>query len=813
VIFKHAYRQLVLRPGHSAIVIAMLGLGIGAATAIFALFHQVLVQPLPVPDPARLVNVVRTGPEASLRGEAFSYPMFRDLETEQTAIAGIAAHSPFSANIAYGDGAFGVQGVFVSGGYFAVLGLRPALGRLVGPQDEPRVGESPVVVLSHELWQSRFGGDPGVVGRELRIDGQSLTVIGVAPAGFSGTRLGVRSGLDTPDARNFNWVFAFARLRDDVTVEQASAALDAVYRRVRTDIEAPRLSLPDDALRRFLSGRIALLPGARGQGSIAGAAQSLTLLLGVTLLVLLIVGVNVANLLLVRGAARAGEMAIRESMGASRARLLMQLLAETALPAVIGGALALPVAMTTLSAVKPILPHTLAEGLAMQIDSTAIAFAALSTVASALLFGLFPALRTSRTNPALAIKGYAPQTLGGQGAPRVRAALVTAQIAFSMVLLVLAGLFAESLNNVARIDLGMDVDSLVSFSVSPRLNGYDAERTAALYDRIERALAAEPGVTGVAAAAVPVIAGGNFEAGTQVEGLDNGGRPVVASFNIVGPAFFHTLGIPLRAGREFTAKDEVGAPRVAIVNERFARQFGLDGNAIGKRLGGSGPDALEIVGVVADAAYSDVKGEIPPEFFMPRGSSEEDIPFFSFLSASSTFYVRAGVDPDALLRTIPRVVAAVDPTLPVNKLVTMRRQAQESVFVDRLLTILSASFAALATLLAAIGLYGVMAYSVAARTRELGLRLALGAEPARLRSMVLKQVGWMTAIGLAIGLLAAIGSGRAAETLLFGLSGRDPLVLAGAAAVLAAVVLAASYGPARRASRIEPMEALRHERT
>jgi predicted permease len=559
-----------------------------------------------------------------------------------------------------------------------------------------------------------------------------------------------------------------------------------------------------------LQGQVQLQPGARGQGTIEGAAQSLALLLGVTLLVLLIVCVNVANLLLVRGATRAGEMAVRESMGASRAQLVAQLLAETAAPVAVGGVLSVAIAALTLSAVTRLLPMGLADALATEIGPLAASFVALASVAALLLCGLLPALRTARTNLALAMKGHALQALGGHGAGRIRGALVTTQIAFSMVLLVLAALFAQSLQNVARIELGIDIDSLVSFSVAPRQNGNSPERTAAIYDRIEQELAAQPGVMSVASAAVPLLGGSDFMWSLRVEGFENAGEQVESRFNVVGPAFFATLSIPLLAGREFTVADTTGAQLVAVVNERFARDYGLGRDALGKRIWFGGDDPLEIIGVVADAAYADVKAEVPAQLFVPR-SAPGGAGVFSMFGGSAYFYVRAGIDPDALLRTIPRVVASVDGTLPVANLVTMRRQAQDSVFLDRLVTILSASFAGLATVLAAVGLYGVLAYGVAQRTRELGLRLALGAAPANLRALVLRQIAVWAVIGIAIGGGAAIGFGRLAESLLYGLTAFDIRALVVAAVTLSLVILAAAYLPARRASQIAPMEALRHE--
>jgi predicted permease len=756
--------------------------------------------------------------------------MFRDLEAQQPVFTGIAAYNSLDANLSYEGGAFNVPAVVVSGSYFQVLNLQPALGRLIGPQDDPRIDESSVVVLSYQFWQSRFGGDPNIIGRTLTVNAQPLTIIGVAPEPFAGTELGVRAQVFVPltmywrlqpnfpreseTSRGFNWIRLFARLRSDVSVEQASTAINTIYSGILRDVEAPLRtrsnSISNDELQQFLQGQVQLQPGARGQGSIDGAAQSLALLLGVTLLVLLIVCVNVANLLLVRGASRAGEMAVREAMGASRGRLVAQLLAETAAPVALGGILSLLVAALTLGAVERLLPMRLSDGLSAEIGPLAASFAALATLAALLLCGLFPALRTARTTLALAMKGHASQALGGHGAGRARGALVTTQIAFSMVLLVLAALFARSLQNVARIELGIDVDSLVSFSVAPRQNGYSPERTAAIYDRIEEELAAQAGVTGVASAAIALFADSDFVWSLRVEGFENNGEQVESRFNVVGPSFFSTLSIPLRAGREFTAEDTTGAQLAAIVNERFARDYGLGRDALGKRLWFGGPNPLEIVGVVTDAAYASVKAEVPAQLYVPR-SAPGGAGVFSLFGGSATFYVRAGLDPDALLRTIPRVVANIDGTLPVGNLITMRRQAQDNIFLDRLVTILSASFAGLATLLAAIGLYGVLAYGVAQRTRELGLRLALGAEPANLRTVVLRQVALWAVLGIAVGGVAAIGFGRLAESLLYGLTAFDVRALAAAGVTLSLVILAAAYLPARRASQIAPMEALRHE--
>jgi predicted permease len=674
--------------------------------------------------------------------------------------------------------------------------------------------------LTHDYWLSQFGADPTVVGRALTVNGQRLTVIGVAEEGFTGTIPGFRPEVFVPitlrwlmeptrprdeNSRVAYWVYLFARFESGLSLEQASAGINALYSGILQDVEAPIQSALDaDILDEFLKRRITIEPGARGQSQLPdNAGQPLILLLGVTALVLLIVCVNIANLLLARGVSRMGEMAIRASIGATRRRLMSQLLVETGLLAVIGGALSLPVAALTLRVIAVIVPEQLADGLAMELSIAALVFLGAASLATALIFGLAPALEASRTNLGAVVKGQVPQALGGHGAARLHAALATAQIAFSMVLLVLAGLFALSLANVARVGLGMDVDSIATFTVSPRASGRTAERTMATFDRIEERLAVEPGVTSVGASAIALLTGRAwgllplFEGFDGVWGVDN---RVLG--NEVNPDFFRTLAIPVLAGRPFTSADTLDSPRVAIVNESFVRKFNFDDSAIGKRFV-LGDQGVEIVGVVADAKYDDVKEDMQPQLFLPRRQDDN--------LGALTFYVHGGIDSDALLRMVPRVVADIDPNLAVSGLKSMERQVQDAVFLDRLVAILAAGFAGLATLVAAIGLYGVLAYNVVRRTRELGLRLALGAEPARLRVMVLKQVGVMALIGGAIGLAVAIGVGRVAETLLFGLSGYDPVVLTSAVAVLAVVVLAASWLPAWRASKVAPMEALRYE--
>ena len=577
------------------------------------------------------------------------------------------------------------------------------------------------------------------------------------------------------------------------------------------DVEAPQLSvaqLPDGTLDRFRARQIAFSPGAQGQSILAGQAERpLTLLLGVTALVLLIVCVNIANLLLARGAARAGEMATRASLGASRGWLVRQLLAESVVLIAIGGLASLAVAALLVRVIAGFLPIGVATGLGAELSPTAMLFAAGASLVTVVVFGLVPALRVSDANPALAMRAEAARSGGSRAAVRFRGVLTTVQIAFSMLLLVLAGLFAKSLMNVARQEVGMDIESVVSFSVTPRMNAYGPEQLADYYDRLEDELKTQPGVLAVGTSGVPLLGNFALRQPMGVEGVEvASGVDTTAAYAMVGTDFFSALGIPLRAGRTFTERDDASSPMVLVVNESFARKFDL-GMEVGKRVGGGAAPTtypFEIVGIVADSKFASVKNAVEPVVYVSRYQTAAGI-------QAMFYHLRASGDPNALLAMVPRVAASVDPDVPVTNLKTMVTTVNENVYVDRLLSMLSVGFATLATLLAGIGLYGVLAYNVTQRTRELGLRLALGAPPARLRVLILKQVGVMALIGVSVGLVSAFALGRAAEALLFGLSGRDPVVFGGAVAVLVFVVFAASWIPAWRASRIAPTEALRYQ--
>ena len=827
---KLALRTLRKSPLVTAVAVGSLALGIGANAAIFSLFDRVLLRPLPVAGPERLVNFGAPGPKqgGSSCGSAggcdqiFSFPMFRDLEKTQTPFTGIAAHLTFGANLSFDGQTLNGEGVLVSGSYFPVLGIQASLGRLLGPADDRVLGESPVVVLSHSSWQTRFGANPAVIDKTMIVNGVTMTIVGVGPRDFNGTTLGAKPAVFIPitmrevvtpgfkgmEDRKSYWVYLFARLKPDTSIEQARAAINAPYHALINDVEATLQQMSEQTLARFKARQVTLEPGARGQSEMFGEARApLSLLFGVTALVLLIACANIANLLLARAAARGGEMAVRLSIGASRWQLVAQLLTESCLLAIAGGAAGLLVANWTLDAIATLLPADTSSRIDFSLNGRVLLFTAALALATGVLFGLFPAIHSTRPDLISALKGQAGQPSGARSAKRFLTTLATVQIALSMSLLIAAGLFTKSLLNVSRVDLGVKIDHVVTFAVSPELNGYRGEASKQLFERIEHELAALPGVAGVTEASVPLLAGSSSGSSVAVQGYQPGPDTDTNSrWNQVGTGYFQTLGLPLLAGRDFTTADAIGAPKVAIVNQAFARKFNLGREAVGKWFkegGGQGQLDIEIVGLMQNAKYSQVKAEIPPVYVRPYRQIER--------IGAIYYYLRTSRAPEQLLSTIPKTVAAIDPNLPVEDLRTLPQQVRENVFLDRFLSVLSAAFAMLATALASLGLYGVLAYTVAQRTKEIGLRMALGAAPGRVRAMVLRQVGVMTLVGGGVGLAAAIGLGRVAQSMLFQLNGSDSAVLGGSAVALAIVALAAGFVPAHRASRIDPMTALRYE--
>jgi len=828
---KLALRTLFKTPFVTIIAAASLALGIGSNAAIYSLFNQLLLRPIPgARDPVRLVNFGAPGPNPGSQScgqaggcdQVFSYPMFRDLEKSPNGFIGIAAHRNFGANLAYRNQTISTEGMFVSGSYFPLLGVTPALGRLLTPNDDQTIGGHYVAVLSHGYWTNKLGGNPNVINDKIAVNGQSFTIVGVTPEGFEGTVAGENPAVFVPITmhqvvnswftgftnRRSYWAYLFARLKPGVSLEQAQTAINAVYTPILADVEAPlQEGMSATTMVKFKAKKIVLEDGRRGQSSMHQEAKTpLILLMSITGIVLLIACANIANLLLSRAAGRTTEMAVRLSLGATRKQVLAQLLTESVLLALLGGLASLVFAHWTLASLRAMLPADASDTIHFQLDWASVLFAGALSILTGLLFGIFPALQSTNPDIVSVLRAGSGKLAGVRAASRFRNSLVTVQIALSMALLASAGMFVKSLTNVSKIDLGIKTENVVTFGLSPELNGYSHARSRQLFQEVTDALAAIPGVTNVSGSTVTLLANNSWGSDVRVQGFKRGPDTDANSrFNETGPGFFKTLGTPILSGREFTASDNLNSTRVAIVNEAFAKKFGLGREAVGKYIGTGRGDSLNIliVGLVKDAGYNDVKRQAQPVFATPYMQDSS--------VGSLTFYVRTAGDPIQTLRSVPAIVQHIDGTLPVENLKTLPQQVKENVFLDRMISSLSASFALLATILAAVGLYGMLAYSVAQRTREIGVRMALGADSWAVRRMVLGQMAVLTLIGGVIGVAAAIGIGRGASSLLFDVKGSDPAVLALSAVLLAIVALGAGLIPAVRASRVDPMQALRYE--
>jgi predicted permease len=836
---KFALRTLFRTPFVTLVAIASLALGIGANTAIFSLIQRVLLRPLPVPDPDRLVNVHANGPnpgsqtcnQAGNCAIIFSYPMFRDLEKGQTVLTGLAGHRSIGADLSFRGRTSSGLGETVSGSYFPVLGIKPSLGRLLTPDDDRTPGVDPVAVLSHHYWANELGADPSLLGESIRVNGRSMTIVGVGPPGFDGTTLGTKARVFVPltmrevvegwgdgfENRRSYWVYLFGRLKPGVTRQQAKAQLDAVYSPIVAGVELPlQAGLPEQTLVEFKNKKLTIEPGFQGQSSLHRSTSTpLLLLFAVTAIVLLVACTNVANLLLARAANRASEMAVRSSLGAGRAQLVGQLLTESAVLAVLAGGASIFVAQLTLGLILSFLPNELTRSIDFGLDGPVLLFASGISLVTMALFGLFPAIHSTRPDLLAVTKSSPGRGSAGRQTTRFRNGLVVAQIALSMALLCAAGLFIRSLANVSRVELGIRSDSVVTFDISPGQIGLSGNQSRLLFARATEELGKIPGVTAVASAIVPILRGWSSGGDLDVDGVTTTPESDVnARRNVVSPGYFKALGIPILAGRELTESDDFGSPKVAVVNEAFVEKFKLGTSAIGRRLrwgnalspemkNSTRPRDISIVGVVKDAAYNDVKAR--PQAILFTGHRQDTT------TTRLVFYLRTRGSTSEVIRAVPAVIARIEPNLPVAFLSTLPDQIKENVYLDRIISAFSAGFATLATLLAAVGLYGVLAYTVTQRTREIGLRMALGADAGRVRSMVLRQVAGMTALGGVVGIAAAFGIGRAARSLLYQLSGYDLAAFTGAAVILTAIALLAGFAPAVRASRVHPMEALRAE--
>ena len=823
---RYALRGFRKSPLFTLVALASLALGIGANTAIFSLMDQALLRSLPVKHPEQLVLFSAAGPRRGMVNTSygdiytFSYPMYRDFRDGSQVFSGVLARYPDSFSMSWHEQTERIRGDLVSGNYFALLGVSAAIGRTITADDDRVAGAHPVVVLSYGFWKRRFGADPAILNQTIMLNAHSMTIVGIAQAGFQGVGVGESPDIFAPitmrdtlsplfkdlQNRRSMWLNIFGRLKPGVSPRQAEEALNVFWKPI-LEMEAKDINLSQRVREQFLNRHLSLLAGARGISAASPqAGAALTILMAMVGLLLLIACANVANLLIARATARRREISIRLAIGAGRAQLIRQLLLESLLLALGGGLLGLLFAGWTGEALLGFLPNDPSMlGFSSQPDGRVLLFALALSLLTGILFGIVPALEGTKTELAAALKDQASAVVGGPaGHLRFRKGLVVTQVGLSLVLLIGAGLFARSLYNLRNVDAGFRTDHLVSFSVQPSLNGYSQERMRQLFERIQDNLGRVPGMRAASMSEVMLLSGDSETTSLGIEGYQaKDDQDMVAFQNKVGPGYFATLGVPLLVGREFTKADQPNSHRVVVVNERFSKHFFGDENPLGRRIRfRRDQDAAEIVGVVRDGKITSLREKPQRVVYLPYTQAQ---------IGYMTFYARTMQDPAAAAQMLRDQVRREDPDLPIFNLTTMERQLDESMFLDRLVAALSAGFGTLATLLAAVGLYGVMAFMVARRTREIGIRMALGAGRREVLRLVMKEVVTLAAVGIGIAIVASLAMGRLVQSQLLGVSARDPGVMLAAVAALAVVALLAGLIPALRATRVDPLSALRYE--
>jgi putative ABC transport system permease protein len=826
---KYALRMLGKNPGFTIIAVITLALGIGANTAIFSLTDQVLLRMLPVGHPKELVILRSPGPSPGRNwndgpgGTSFSYPAYKDLRDQNQVLSGLLARFSTQVSVAAQGSSELANGELVTGNYFDVLEVQPALGRVFGKEDETAPGANPVVVLSYGYWKRRFGLDPSILNKQLVVNGHSLTVVGVSRAGFSGVQVGQVPDLFIPITlkaqmtpnwdgladRDDHWLAMIGRLKSGMSISRAEAGLAPTYHAM-LETESPAKKSNSKAREEFLDRKLILDPGSKGRPILQSDTKGpLLALMGMVGLVLMIACANLASLLVARGEARQREIALRLALGAGRWRLVRQLIAESLVLSAAGGVAGVLLASWTLNLIVRAIPeNTGGAGLTPQLDYRVLIFAGVISILTGILFGLAPAMRATRADIQSVLKDQGSNVSAGKANVRTRKFLLAAQIALTAVLVAAAGLFAHSLLNLNHQDLGVRPDHVLQFSISPELNGYTPPQSVALVERIRKNVEALPGARAVSASEIPMLASSNSSSNITVQGYkEQENENMNVDQNWVGPNFLAAMGAPLLSGREINESDTGTSPSVAVVNEKFAQRFFAGRNAIGQHFGfGGGDDVkldVEIIGIVKDSKNVDLRTEIGPYILVPYSHSSH--------FGNATFYVRTNQDPVSLATAVRKTVQDCDGKLSVFDLKTLAAQVDDIVFTDRLVTYFSLALGLLAALLAAVGLYGVMAYVVARRTREIGIRMALGATQRNVAGMVLREIAGIAAVGLLVGLTAAYALGRVLESLLFGVKASDPFVFMAATGLLIAVAALAGWLPARSAARVDPMVALRYE--
>jgi predicted permease len=798
---RYGLRWLRRSPAFAAAAVLSIALGIGANTAIFSLVNAVLLRLLPVDDPHSLVLLTRSDDRTRL-GSSFPYPFYRQLQDSQTVLDSVICRAGMSPNVEAGGPAERVSGELVSGNYFEVLGVRPHLGRLFVPEDNRVAGGHPLVVVSHGYWQRRFGGDPLIIGQTIRVNTYPMTIIGVTPPGFHGIELGAspdirvpivmqaemhasRSRLENP--REW-WLQITGRLKNGVSREAAEQELDASFQRFST-------VLPSDWPR---DRRLILLEGSRGRPTLQNRfAKPLVVLSGLAMAVLLLVCLNVANLMFARTVARRRELAVRIALGASRGRIVAQLLVEALLIAVTGGALGLLLAKWGAQGLASIaVPASAGPVLDIAMDLRVLGFATILSVVTGLVCGLSPALSVRHNNLVAALSTEGRQVAGGRLLGRQL--LVGAQIAVAFTLLVGAGLFTRTLGNLRNLDFGFETEHLLLLTLDPTLSGYEQPQLRVFYDDVMERVAKVPGVQSASFAVMPLLGGNSWGSGLTLDTGVHDDNPGPER-NAVGPSYFRTVGAPIVAGREFTEADVASGQKVAVVNEAFARRY-FDGRALGRRIGPGGPQGsadFTIVGVARDGKYAQVRETAAPFWYVPYPQLTQ--------LGQLALHVRTTSNPEAVTAGVRHVIAAIDKRVTMFRVKTMQQQISDQLILERLLAMLAAVFA---MLLAAIGLYGVMTYATMARTREIGVRIALGATPSSILALILRQTTTLIVVGLILGLVLALAGIGYLRSLLFGLEPTDPYVMVHAALIVITVTTIAAWLPARRATRVDPMSAL-----